>query len=304
MNDLKPAARIDLNLFRVFDAIWRTGSLTLAAEQLHLTQPAVSNALARLREHFGDALFRRQGRRVVPTARAQAIADDVGEALRLLRDSLQSAQAFDALASSRRFTLGMRDNFEVSLLPRLVLALRQHAPRMHLHSAAIDRKRLARQLAEGEMDFGIDVPVAMPADIRQAPLLEIDFCLATRPGHRFAKRRPSVKEWAEAEHVAVSGRSAGPVMEDLALQRAGLTRDVSVRLQNYYAACHLVAASDLVLVLPRFYGEWFSGFIPLHLAATPLPLPPMPILLYWHRNADSDAGHAWLRELILRLRPG
>jgi DNA-binding transcriptional LysR family regulator len=301
MNIKAPSTRVDLNLFRVFDAIWRSGSLTIAAEQLHLTQPAVSNALARLREHFDDPLFQRRGRRMSPTPRAQAMAADVSRALFLLRESVQRAQPFEPAQSTRSVNIGLRDTFEVSLLPQLAQVLQQQAPRMRLNSQAIDRRRMVRQLADGELDFVFDAPFDAPDDIRQAPLLQVEFRLAMSPDHPFAHQPPTVAQWASARHAVVSGRVSGPVMEDIALQREGFSREVSVRMRNYYAACQLVASTDLLVVLPRFYGEWFQRLMPLHLAPAPLPLPPLPILLYWHRNADSDAGHAWLRERILTL---
>lgn len=293
--------RIDLNLFRVFDAIWRTGSLTQAGAQLHLSQPAVSNALARLREAFNDALFQRQGRRMTPTPRAQAIAEDVTQALGLLRDTIQRSQSFEPAVSQRRFTIGMRDNFELAVLPPLLQALNTQAPRMQIRSVAIERRRIARQLAEGELDFALDVPLEAATDIRSQPLLQIAFCLVTRRGHAFAKRRPNAKQWAAARHAVVSGRASGPTMEDFALQREGLSRETPVRLQSYLAACQLVATTDAVLVLPRFYAEWVRAHIPLHLSEPPLPLPKLPIQLHWHRSREADEGHRWMRNQLAAI---
>ncbi|HET8883678.1 MAG TPA: LysR family transcriptional regulator [Solimonas sp.] len=300
-----PAARVgnrvDLNLFRVFDAVFRSGSLTQAAAQLHLTQPAISNALARLRVQFDDPLFVRDGRRVAATPRARAAAPEIAAALQVLQRTLAAPQAFDAASSGRRFVLGMRDVIEFALLPRLTQELLAAAPRMQLQSARIERRRLDRELAAGTLDLSIDVPMPAGEDIVQEPLFEEMLCVAMRPDHPLARGRLTVKQWLAARHVAVSSRRAGLVLEDVVLQREGLRRDVALRCQYYYAACHIAATSDLLLVLPRYYGEWFTAHLPLKLARLPLDLPGLQVMMYWHRNAEHDAGHVWLRERVRAL---
>lgn len=293
--------RVDLNLFRVFDAVFRSGSLTQAAAQLHLTQPAISNAIARLRVQFDDPLFVRDGRRVAATPRARAAAPEISAALQVLQQTLATPQIFDAASSSRRFVLGMRDVLEFAMMPRLTQALLSEAPRLQLQSARIERRRLDRELAAGALDLSIDVPVPVGEGVIQEPLFEETLCVAMRPEHPLARGRLTVRQWLAARHVAVSSRRVGLVLEDVVLQREGLRRDVAVRCQYYYAACHVAATSDLLLVLPRYYGEWFTAHLPLKLVRLPLELPSLQVMLYWHRNAEHDPGHAWLREQIRSL---
>ncbi|MDY7231748.1 LysR family transcriptional regulator [Hyalangium rubrum] len=290
---------VDLNLFRVFEAVFRSGGITQAATQLHLTQPAVSNALARLRAHFDDPLFVREGRRVVPTPLARSMSEDVTTALRTLQDSVRRGQHFSPATSTRRFTLGMRDVLEFALLPPLVHDLQQLAPHLGVQSAKIERRRLARQLASGELDLAVDVPMTVGEDVHQQVLFQEELCVAMRPGHPLAGRRLTVERWLSARHVVVSARASGPVLEDLAIQHAGVRRDIAVRCQHYYAASHLVATSDHLLTLPRYYGEWFRKHLMLHLVPVPLPMPALEVTLYWHRNTDGDPGHEWLRERLL-----
>ncbi|WP_028079865.1 LysR family transcriptional regulator [Solimonas soli] len=299
---MKPGtSRVDLNLFRVFEAVYRAGSLTQAAAQLHLTQPAISNALARLRAHFDDPLFVRDGRRVAPTPRARAVAPEITAALQTLQQALATPQVFDAGSASRRFVIGMRDLIEFALLPRLTQSVFADAPRLQLQSARIERRRTGRELAAGTLDLSIDIPTPVGEGIVQEPLFEEVLCVAMRPEHPLARGRLTTKQWLAARHVAVSSRRAGLVLEDVVLQREGLRRDVAVRCQHYYAACHVVAGSDLLLLLPRYYGEWFTAHLPLKLVPLPLALPGLQIMLYWHRNAEHDPGHAWLRERIRAL---
>lgn len=289
------APRIDLNLFRVFEAIYRAGSLTRAAEELHLTQPAVSNALARLRAHYDDPLFVREGRKIAPTPLAHGIADEVAQALRTLRDSVQRAGHFEPAGSSRRFVIGMPESLEFTLLPRLVQALHAQAPQLRLHSVRIERERLSRQLIAGDLSLALDVPQPLGPRIRQQRVLKDRLVVAMRPGHPLAKTTLSTAGWLGARHVVVSGRSSGPTLEDIALSRRGLGREVALRCQNYYAACRVVAHSDLLLTLPQSHGEWLSRDLKLHLSAAPIPLPALEIMMYWHEGADADAGNRWLR---------
>jgi DNA-binding transcriptional LysR family regulator len=292
---------VDLNLFRVFDAVYRSGSITRAAGVLHLTQPAVSNALTRLRAHFDDPLFAREGRRVVPTPFARGLADDVSRSLASLADAVRRGRGFDPATSTRRFVVAMRDATEFALLPPLVRELQRLGRGLQVHSVRLERNRLARQLADGELDFAVDLPFTVGADIRQAELLRAELCVAMRKKHPLGARALTVDRWLSARHVVVSARANGAVFEDLALQQRGLERDVAVRCQHYYAACEVVAASDLLLTLPRFDGDWIRSRLPLHFAPMPLPTGSLPITLYWHRAAEEDPGNLWFRDRLRRL---
>ncbi len=292
---------VDLNLFRVFAAIYRCGSLTQAAAQLHITQPAVSSALARLRAALDDALFVREGQRMVPTTFARTLAPRILSALEQLQESARPPAAFDPQLSTQRFVLGMREALEFSLLVPLIQLLRQEAPGVKVHSVPLERRLVERQLLSGELDFAVDVPLAVGENIDQQLLSRDELCLAVRAGHPLLHGKRSLERWLGADHVVVSGRSSGPVLEDLALQRQGLRREVSVRCQNYYAACHLVAQSELVLVIPRSFGEWFATQLPLRLAKLPFEAPTLDIMLYWNRNNERLPGHRWFREVAVRL---
>lgn len=291
----------DLNLFRVFAAVYRTGSFTRAAAELHVTQPAVSNALARLRKQTGDPLFIRDGRRIVPTPMAKAMAPEVLGALETLHGSIRRVERFDPAASRRKFVIAMRESMEMPLLVPLVREVARLAPGVRMQSVALDRKAIGRQLLAGDVDLAIDVPFAVGGEVRGQPLFEAELCLALRKGHPLLRKPLTFERWLAARHVVVSGRATGPVLEDLALERRGGERDVAVRCQSYYAACHLVATSDLVLVLPRFFGEWFRGRLPLKLAPLPVEAPALQLMLYWSRSNDAVAGHAWLRRLAQSL---
>ncbi len=301
MNDLKRGSRVDLNLFRVFDAIYRAGSLTRAAVDLHLTQPAVSNALARLRAHFDDPLFVRSGRSVAPTPLAHEIVGDIYAALQTLQGSVLRGNQFRPDRSTRRFAIGMRDSLEFVVMPPLLRKLQNYAPQLAVHSVRVEREQLTRQLAAGDLSLALDVPQTVGSDVHQRTLFKDPLCVVMRHGHPLASAPLTASVWLAARHVTVSARISGPVFEDLALRRQGLDRDVSARCQHYYSACHVAAASDLLLTAPRHYAEWFNRHTRVHIVDAPLELPMLEIVMYWHQSAEDDSGSRWLRQLIAQL---
>jgi DNA-binding transcriptional LysR family regulator len=292
---------MDLNLFKVFDAVYRAGSLTEAATELHITQPAVSNALVRLREHFDDPLFVRRGRNIAPTPLADSIAGDISNSLTALQESLHRGQQFDPATSKRRFVLSMGDTTEFVALPELVAQLQQLAPEIRLQSQRLQRDQLGRQLISGEISIAVDIPQALDPSIQQLPLFKDELCVMMRKDHPLQDGALTLKTYLQAKHISVSSRSRGPVLEDAALNRKGLNRDISLRGQSYYSASHVVANSDLLLTLPRHLARRFEQFLPLNSMATPMKLPALELVMYWHRSANDDTAHQWLRDYIIKI---
>lgn len=301
VNAMAGSIRVDLNLFRVFMAVYRAGSLTQAAAQLHLTQPAISNALTRLRQQIGDPLFIREGRRMVPSLRARQIAPQVEQALTALQTVTRTDSHFDAATAQRRYQIGMRDLLEFVLLPDLLNDLQQHAPHISLQSRPIERRRLERMLASGGLDLAVDVAIPTGEDIHRELLLRDSLCVVTRSGHRLAHQRLTLQRWLSQPHVVVSARTSGPVLEDLLLNEHDLKRNIVLRCQHYSAACHVVARTDCMLMLPRRYAAQFSRAFGLIIKPPPVPLAPLELMMYWHRNADGDSGLKWLRNRIASL---
>jgi DNA-binding transcriptional LysR family regulator len=284
---------MDLNLFKVFDAVYRANSLTEAAKDLHITQPAVSNALARLREHFDDPLFVRRGRSIAPTPLADSIAADISNSLISLQESLHRGQQFDPATSKRRFIISMGDPMEFVALPSLIKQLQEYAPGI--------RYQLSRQLISGEISMAVDIPQAVDPSIQQQFLFKDDLWVMMRKGHPLEAAALSLKNYLQAQHIAVSGRSRGSVIEDAALNRKGLNRNIILRGQSYYSASHIVAESDLLLTLPRHLALRFQQFLPLQSHPLPLKLPALEMQMYWHRSANNDTAHQWLRERIQEI---
>lgn len=297
MNTEIRASRVDLNLFRVFDVVFRAGSLTLAATQLHLSQPAVSNALARLRAQFDDPLFVRDGRRMAPTGRAREIAPGVRAALQTLTATLRPGTArHDPSTDERRYTIAMGTATELIWLPRIHERIRPHAPRVRLLTTRLERRKLAKELASGKADLAIDIAAPLSKDIARRPLAEETLCVALRRDHPRGRKRLTLKEWLALDHIVASARSSGPVAEDAALQAEGLERRVALRCQSLDAACRIAADSDLAVTLPRQYAQRIAAGLGLQIHEPPLPLAPWQMMLYWHVSTEDDPGLRWLRE--------
>lgn len=309
MNDSLPRtpppalASLDLNLFRVFAEVFQAQNLTHAASRLRLTQPAVSNALARLRAELSDPLFVRDGRRMAPTPLARRIAPQVALALASLESALRDERpGFLPEQSTRNFSIGMRESPELLLVPRLGKFLAQHAPRVSFRSVRFERRQLPRLLRAASLDLAVDVRLPVPEDICVEPLFRDQLQLAVRKRHPLLGSLHEPSAWLSLRHVVVSARPRGPLLEDAVLGQLGITRTVAARCQHYQAACQLVAETDLALLVPARYAERSRKVLGLQLLPVPVPLPELEIALYWHRSAERDLGLRWLLENIMASR--
>lgn len=288
--------QLDLNLLKVFEAAYREQHLGRAAQSLRLTPSAVSHALRRLRVQLGDPLFVRDGRRMLPTPACQRLAPPLLEALAQLRQLLQQRERFDPSQARQAFHVGMPYAIEAMLLPAIYRLLRERAPQAALSSVAYERRELGRTLAAGQLDIAIDVALPAAEPVRHAALLQEPFCIAVRSRHPL-KRRPTLPQFLAAQHVAVSGRASGAVVEDIALLNLGMQRRIALRCQNYHSACRVVAASDHLLTMPTGLARQMANRS-LRLLPLPFDLPPIQPHLYWHANTAADPANQWLRQLV------
>lgn len=295
----KNFSRVDLNLFIVFDAIYREGNLTRAAEHLALSQPAVSHALNRLRETFADPLFERSGKGVAPTPLAKAIIGRVRVALQDLETTFTEGLAFAPAQASRVFTLAARDVTEATALPPLMALLQQTAPAVQLRSVRVGRRDMESALSSGQIDFATDVLLPVGAEIEHQALGEEALVVVMREGHPLMQQPWGLPAYLSARHVQVSSRAEGPGVEDFALTRQGQVRQIALRCQNYHAALRVMRQTDLLLTLPYSFA---AEVMPAeHIRPLPLALAPLELHLYWHRKANRDPALMWLKEQILSL---
>ncbi|MBJ6138243.1 LysR family transcriptional regulator [Marinobacter litoralis] len=295
--------RLDLNLLHVFDTIYREGSLTRAAKALHLTQPAVSHSLARLREHFDDPLFTRQGNQMVPTPLARRFLESMRPGLNQVQSAVNQFHAFDPASQRKTYALGLRDVLESTFLPELMNRLAPY-PDMEISSQRVARREMESQLAAGKLDFAIDVLLPVSNQTSHELLRQDRLVVLARKKHPVAEKGLTMASYLEAKHVLVSSRSEGPGLEDFALSRQGAQRDIRLRCQHYYAACRVVEASDLLLTMPETYARIIAERAEVEVMAPPGEMPSIDVHLYWHKAYEQEPALVWFQELLRDLQEG
>jgi DNA-binding transcriptional LysR family regulator len=289
--------QLDLNLFVVFDTIYAKRSLTRAAEVLCITQPAVSNALARLRKMFNDPLFVSTNKGMTPTPVAESVVGQVAEALRLLNLSVQEGQVFVPEKATKTFRLSMSDLAETLLLPALGKALATLAPAIRIESYYSPRQDLARELASGLVDLAIDAPLVNDPQLNHCALISSRYVCMLRRGHPLAGKPLSLDDYLSLGHIHVSSRRQGQGYVDAALNRLGCQRTIMMRVPHYTVAPEIVLQTDLALSAPLQLCADYD----VSICELPFPLAPMELHMYWQRTADQDRANQWLRELLRRL---
>ncbi|WP_220151628.1 LysR family transcriptional regulator [Phaeobacter gallaeciensis] len=289
--------RLDLNLFLVFDTIYTERNLTRAAERLSLTQPTVSNALARLRHALDDPLFVKSGGGMQPTSFAESIAGRVSDALTLLQSASLKAERFDPATSRRIFRLSVLDLHDAELLPDLVQDLSHRAPGVELRVLRLPRAELPKALARGTVEIATDIPLRDTTNLSSQIVAKDSYVCAMRPGHPAGSQELTLDAYLELKHIHISSRQQGAAAVDIALRRRGIRRQFGLQMQNYYSVVPIVLGTEMVVTLTRDLARRFG------LQARPLPLAvkPLEIHLYRHIRSDGDAAIDWLFSRILDL---
>ena len=289
--------QVDLNLFVVFDAIYTARNLTRAAEVLSITQPAVSNALNRLRKSLNDQLFVRTPQGMTPTPVADNIIGQVREALQLLTTSVQEGDQFEPAVAENTFNFSMNDVGEAALLPPLLEYLQKEAPCIGLTSYHVGRDEVPKELASGRLDFAIDTPLISDPNLCRAPLNSPPHVCLVREDHPAVGNRLTLEQYLALDHIHISSRRAGLGLVDLALNRLGHQRRILLRVRHYLVAPLVVSRTDLALTVPMSVPQIHN----LRTLELPLELPQLDWHLYWHKSADRDQANRWLRESVLEL---
>lgn len=298
---------LDLNLLRVFDVVMAERNLTRAAERLSLTQPAVSNALKRLRESVGEDLLTRETFGVKPTPRAEALWPDVRAALGHLRAAF-SPEAFDPRADVATFRIAMSDATAALFMPPLVARIEQDEALATLRIIPLTTRDPSEMLERGDVDLAIGYfPETVEAltsqgqesSLRRAHLHDSDYVCVMREGHPLASGPLDLDAYCAADHLLVNfaGRPYGRA--DQALAALNRKRRVVLTVNQYFTAGRVVAHSNLLTVLPEF----FVGATGYHeqVVTRPLPfdLPGLHVAMLWHQRNDRVSSHQWLRARLL-----
>ncbi|MBN7771386.1 LysR family transcriptional regulator [Marinobacter daepoensis] len=289
--------RLDLNLLHVFDTIYREGSLTRAAKALHLTQPAVSHSLARLRDHFNDPLFTRQGNQMVPTPLARRFLESMRPGLNQIQSAVNQFHAFDPASQRKTYALGLRDILESTFLPQLIARLAPY-PDLEVQSQRVARRDMETQLAAGKLDFAIDVLLPVSSQTSHERLRQDQLVVLARKGHPIIEQGLDMTRYLEARHILVSSRAEGPGIEDFELSRHGVQRTIRLRCQHYYAACRVVETSDLLLTMPETYARIMAQNTNIEVLSPPVEMPSIDVHLYWHKAYEQEPALVWFRDLL------
>ena len=285
----------DLNLLRTFEAIWTTRSVSKAAERLSLTQPAVSSALARLRDIYSDPLFTRAGAHMAPTAFCSQQAHYLLDALALVQRSLSDVQSFSPATATREFILGMRDIGEATLLPPVIAHCLKAAPGVRFHTMLSPLETTNQKLADGRVDLAIGYLPALEAGIHRRELFNQHYVCAMRAGHPLLARRLRISDLAGAGHIAIEYLGTGHALVERQLKEQGLDRPVALRTPHYMAVAPILAATDLVCLMPEMLALTLNASHGIEYRPIPLNATRFPIALYWHERFPRDPGNQWLR---------
>jgi DNA-binding transcriptional LysR family regulator len=303
-DDRRALRGLDLNLLLVLEAALRTRHVTRAARELGLSQSAASHALARLRAALGDELLVRTPRGMVRTARAEALADPLAEALAALGRALAGPEPFDPARATRTFRLGCADYAQLVLLPPLMRRLATEAPGVSLFvMPAAQAEATHAALAAGELDLslGPTIPGAPTGGVHRRHLLDETFVCVVRGGHPVLAEGLTLERFLDLDHGFIAPRGAPGGAVDRELAARGRSRRVALTVPHFLVMPHVVASTDLVATVARRVAELVAGPLGLCLLEPPLPIPGFQLGVEWHERAHRDPAHAWLRRCLAEV---
>lgn len=291
---------IDIKLLRCFEALMDERSVSRAAERMHVSQPAMSHALARLRRQFNDPLLLRARREMVPTRRALAVRETV---LRLLLEAehlFLRAETFRPATSRMKFVITAPEYVEHVLAPRLMSRLQREAPGVSLEIRVPDPDRATEWLEKGEVDFRLGWLRTPPPTLRSQLLFRDGFVCLARKGHPQIRGGITRERYLSLPHVRsrfVRNSTSGRVIDEVAAAHGGKL-NVAVLMQNVFTVFHVVAHSDLIATVPSRLVQGVAGQLPLQVLEPPLSIPDIRISLFWHERTHQEAPHRWFRQLL------
>ncbi|SEJ91846.1 LysR family transcriptional regulator [Paraburkholderia diazotrophica] len=295
----------DLNLLLVFDALFRSRSTTRAADELHLTQPAVSNALKRLRTLFDDELFVSTREGMLPTTRATEIATLVSEGLGSFRLALQAHRPFEPAAATRTFHLYVSDLAQAIFLPPLAEKVHRAAPGVRIVTVDPPLYDAQQMMTRGEIDLAIGMFSGLDSEFHQQRLFEENYVALFRSDHPFIEGSLTAAQFLDADHLIYTPTAGSHAKFEGALEaifkQHGKTRSVAMQVAHSVSLDRIVAASNMVACIPSRLAHTLSGQEDVRSCPLPFDIQPMDIVQLWHAQFHRDDGHRWLRTLVYEL---
>jgi len=287
----------DLNQLRTFVVLYELRSVTAAADRLHVTQPTVSYTLRRLRERFGDALFRREGNDMVPTARATALFGPLHEALAQIDATVGDPDAFEPAGFSGELSLGLTSIGEQTFLPPIMASLARQSSTPHLQVARLDADQVEDGLIRGTVDLAMTVSMIGSPRLWRTHVRAVEYVALSSGDHPLPPTEADM--FAGRRFIRVTARG-GHVFPLQVLTEHGLMGQVALTVEEYATVPAVLAETDLVVLIPRHVAEVFCGWFPgLRITDLPWPAQSTPVSLYTRRDASLSPAQRWFRALVL-----
>ncbi|WP_323745048.1 LysR family transcriptional regulator [Noviherbaspirillum malthae] len=295
---MRSPSEIDLNLLVVFHELFQQRQVSLAAERLGLSQPTVSNALARLRKTFDDELFVRTAQGMQPTPTAQEIAEPIANALANVASALNRQQDFDPLTSDRQFVIAMTDVGEIHFMPTLLERCATIAPHVRIGSVRVNAVDWREGIETGQIDLVIGAFTDASESLYHRSLFSQKYVTMFRKDHAFAKGNVSLDDFLAARHLIVSSRENPYDLINERLEKAGVLPSAQFHVPHFTSVPYIVSSTDMVVTVPEKLAQSAAGPFGLAFIRPPLRLPPLHTNIFWHRRFNQDSGNQWLRGVI------
>lgn len=296
---------LDLNLLLVLDALQRTHSVTLAGEQLCISQSGVSNALRRLRDAFGDELFVRTDSGMMATPLAESMAEPIRAALQQIRQTIENRGCFDAANSTRHFRLALSDVGQMSLLPSLLSYFDKYAPNITLETVPLSRHGVAEQMSGGEIDLAIGAARPLGAGFSRHRFRSLRFVCLVSKNHPTIQGSISLEQFLQASFIEYepTGGSYGHFREhaDRLFKEKNIQRKVSVKMAYLSGIESIIASSDRIAVVTEALVTCMDLEKTVQVMDLPFDIPTLDVTLQWHERINKDPAQAWLHKAIIQV---
>lgn len=289
---------IDLNQLVLFQQLMVERRVSRVAENLGLTQPAVSNSLAKLRRLFGDELFVRTPKGMLPTPFAEQLAEPVGYALGMIHGGLNQHRRFEPASVKRQFTVAMTDIGEIVFLPALLERLRAEAPGISLNTVRTTATTLREDMEAGKVDLAIGPLPQLRAGFFQRRLFRQRYVCLFRQGHPLDRRRLTLADFQAAEHLVIVSAGTGHGKVDELIRRAGIERATRLTIPHFVSVGHILRRTDLLATVTERLADSLAEPFGLTHRPHPVKLPEVAINVFWHAKVHRSPAHQWLRGLV------
>jgi DNA-binding transcriptional LysR family regulator len=293
-------AKLDLDWLGVFVEIYKTRSVSRAAQRLGIEQAGASIALGKLRRYFDDPLFSRTSQGMVPTPKAQAIYLDLAEVLARIEKASGGGETFAPQTAQRVFRLCMTDISEIVLLPRLINHFQQAAPGLTVAAEKISPDS-RRRLESAEVDLAVGFMPDLEAGFYQQALFAQDFVCLAAMDHPRVRATLGRREFAAEGHIVVSTAGTGHAIVDKVLDSHKIERRIVLRVPSFLGVARIVAQTEFLVIVPRLLGNAVLSQERVQLIEPPVPLPAYKVKQHWHERFNADAGNVWLRRTMVEL---